>query len=83
MVIQIKDIEKLPVDFEEIMEVLKQRVQTKLPNRWTDFLQSNFGVELLEAVAYEAMLMNYYVNANINESFMPTANTEHAVKNFA
>lgn len=83
MVIQIKDIEKLPVDFEEIMEVLKQRVQTKLPNRWTDFLQSNFGVELLEAVAYEAMLMNYYVNANINESFMPTAKTEHAVKNLA
>lgn len=83
MAIQLKDIEKLPIDFEEIMEVLKQRIQAKLPNRWTDFLQSNFGIELLEAVAYEAMLLNYYINININEAFMPTAKTDFAVRNLA
>lgn len=78
-----KDIEKLPVDFEEIVATLKARVQNRLPNRWTDFLASNFGVELLEAVAYEATLMNYYVNANVNECFMPTAKTKNAVYNLA
>lgn len=78
-----RDIERLPVDFEEIVELLKHRVQLNLPNRWSDFLASNFGVELLEAVAYEAALMNYYVNANLNECFMPTAKTHSAVYGLA
>ena len=83
MAIQLQDIEKLPIDFEEIMSVLKDRIQARLPSRWTDFLMSNFGVELLEAVAYEATLMNYYVNASLNEAFLPTAKTSHAVHNLA
>lgn len=83
MVIQMHDIEKLPIDFEEIMDALKQRIQAKLPTKWSDFLMSNFGVELLEAVAYEAMLMNYYVNASLNECFLPTAKTKHAIHSLA
>ena len=58
-----RSLDKLPIDFEEIVENLKERVQTNLPETWTDFLTSNFGVELLEAVAYQSALMNYYVNA--------------------
>ena len=61
----INNIEQLPIDFEEICEVLKERIKTRLPERWTDFLASNFGVELLEAVAYEASLLNYYVNSRV------------------
>ena len=83
MSINLQDIEKLPIDFEEIMTVLKERIQARLPSRWTDFLMSNFGVELLEAVAYEATLMNYYVNASLNEAFLPTAKTQNAVYNLA
>lgn len=78
-----RDIEKLPIDFEDIVQTLKTRIQNRLPNRWTDFLASNFGIELLEAFAYEAALMNYYINANINECFMPTAKTKNAVYNLA
>ena len=83
MAINLQDIEKLPIDFEEIMTVLKERIQARLPSRWSDFLMSNFGIELLEAVAYEATLMNYYVNASLNEAFLPTAKTSHAVHNLA
>ena len=83
MTIDFRDIEKLPVDFEEIVQTLKARIQNRLPNRWTDFLASNFGVELLEAVAYEATLMNYYLNSSVNECFMPTAKTQNAVYNLA
>ncbi len=78
-----KDIEKLPIDFEEIMEVMKKRIQSRLPSRWTDFLASNFGMEILEAVSYEAALMNYYLNSSINECFLPTAKTQSAVYNLA
>jgi hypothetical protein len=77
--INLNEIEKLPIDFEEIVELLKKRVKERLPNRWTDFLASNFGVELLEAFAYEAALMNYYLNMNVNECFLPTAKTKTSV----
>ena len=33
-----RDIEKLPIDFEDIVQTLKTRIQNRLPNRWTDFL---------------------------------------------
>lgn len=79
----INNIEQLPIDFEEICEVLKERIKTRLPERWTDFLASNFGVELLEAVAYEASLLNYYVNSSVQECFLPTAKTKTAVYRLA
>ena len=81
--LNLTDIERLPIDFEEIMQLLKNRVQSRLPNRWTDFLASNFGVELLEAFAYEATLMNYYINSSINECFLPTAKTKTGVYSLA
>lgn len=81
--INYREIEVLPVDFEEMVLLLKNRIQTRLPNRWTDFLTSNFGMELLEAFAYEATLFHYYLNASVNECFMPTAKTQTAVYNLA
>lgn len=81
--LNLTNIERLPIDFEEIMQLLKNRVQSRLPNRWTDFLASNFGVELLEAFAYEATLMNYYINSSINECFLPTAKTKTGVYSLA
>ena len=81
--LDLRNIEKLPIDFEEIMEGLTNRIKTNLPNKWKDFLASNFGVELLEAFAYEATLMFYYNNMSVNECFLPTAKTRTAVYNHA
>lgn len=78
-----RDIEKLPIDFEEIVNVLVDRVKEKLPNKWTDFLASNFGMELIDAFAYEAMLMFFEVNASLNEVYLPTAKTQTAVYRLA
>jgi len=77
--LDLRNIEKLPIDFEEIMEGLTNRIKTNLPDKWKDFLASNFGVELLEAFAYEATLMFYYNNMSVNECFLPTAKTRTAV----
>lgn len=81
--LDLRNIEKLPIDFEEIMEGLTARIKTSLPNKWKDFLASNFGVELLEAFAYEATLMFYYNNMSVNECFLPTAKTRTAIYNHA
>lgn len=74
-----KDIEYIPIDFEEIMMVLVNRIKENLPNTWTDFLESNHGMEILEVIAYEAMLLAFNVNKNVNELFLPTARTRDAI----
>lgn len=74
-----KDIEYIPIDFEEIMSVLVTRIKENLPNTWTDFLESNYGMEILEVIAYEAMLLAFNVNKNVNELFLPTAKTRDAI----
>ena len=51
---EFKELQLVPSDFEEIMEVLIARVKSRLPNKWQDFLTSNFGIELAEVFSYEA-----------------------------
>ena len=81
--IDFRDIESLPIDFESIVDMLVARIKEKLPNRWTDFLASNYGMEIIEAVAYECMLLYFNTNATINEAFLATAKTQTAVYRFA
>lgn len=76
-----QDIKYIPLDYEEIMAILVQRIKERLPNKWTDMLESNFGMEILEATAYEAMLLAFNVNKYANECFLPTAKTKDAVYN--
>jgi len=35
---EFKELQLVPSDFEEIMEVLIARVKSRLPNKWQDFL---------------------------------------------
>ena len=53
-ILSFKDISYVPIDYESIVGLLIERLKTRLPDRWTDFLESNYGMEILEAVAYEA-----------------------------
>ena len=76
-----KDIEYIPVDYESIMELLINRLKARLPNRWSDFLESNFAMEILEAVAYEASLLGSLINRYVNEMYLPTAKTADGVYN--
>ena len=81
--VDFRDIEKLPVDWEDIVEMLVARIKEKLPNKWSDFLASNYGMVIIEAVAYECMLLYFNANAVINEAFLATAKTSTAVYRFA
>lgn len=81
--VDFRSIEKLPIDWEDIVAMLIARIKEKLPNKWTDFLASNYGMEIIEAVAYECMLLYFSTNATINEAFLATAKTSTAVYRFA
>ena len=74
-----KSLNHVPVDFESMVEVLVQRIKERLPNTWTDFLESNSGMELLEVCAYEGTLLAYLINTNASEMFLPTAKTKEGI----
>lgn len=78
-----RDLNFLPIDFENIVETLKARIQEKLPNRYTDWLASSVGSEILDAIAYEGMLLAFQVNATANECTLATAKTQTSVYRFA
>lgn len=80
-VLNFKDLKYIPIDYESIMDLLINRLKTRLPNRWTDFLESNFGMEILEAVAYEASMLAFLMNRYVNEMYLPTAKTVDGVYN--
>ena len=77
------DINYIPIDYEEIMDLLIERIKEKIPNRWSDFLESNFGMEIIETLAYEASMLAFLMNRNVNECFMPTARTKEAIYRLA
>lgn len=69
-------------DYYSIREQLITRVQDRLPN-WSATNPSDFGLALVEAFAYMGDLMSYYIDRNINESFISTATQRDSVVNIA
>jgi hypothetical protein len=60
-------------DFATIKEALKVHVQTKFPDTWTDFYESQMGVAWLELVAYVFDVLSFYLDYQANETYLPTA----------
>lgn len=60
-------------DFSTIKEALKIHIQNRFPDTWKDFYESNAGMALLELVAYVYDNLSYYLDAMVNEAFLPTA----------
>lgn len=48
---------------------------------WTDFNPSDFGIVLLELMAYMGDVMHFYIDRMAGESFLPTALTRKSVVN--
>lgn len=78
-----RNIEMLPVDFEETFAVLINRIKDRMPTHYTDFLESSMGNEILSAIAYEATLLSYMLNMSVNELYLPTAKTETGIYRLA
>lgn len=68
---------------EELMTLVKQRVNSNGAKQWTGDDPTDFGVALVEAFAYIGDLLNYYIDRAANESYLPTATQRKSVLNLA
>ena len=69
-------------DYYSIREQLIARIQDRIPE-WAASNPADFGVALVEAFAYMGDLMSYYIDRNVNESFISTATQRDSVVNIA
>jgi hypothetical protein len=69
-------------DYYSIREELIARIQDRIPE-WNAEDPADFGVALVEAFAYLGDLMSYYIDRNVNESFIGTATQRQSVLDIA
>lgn len=60
-------------EFETIREDLMQIAERFYPDTFQDFSEASFGSMMLDAVAYVGDQLNFYLDYNVNESFLDTS----------
>ncbi|MFI9561188.1 putative baseplate assembly protein [Nonomuraea endophytica] len=65
-------------DYEGFKQGMLNQIPLLLPD-WTDRGESDFGVVLVELVAYVADILSYYQDRVANEAFLPTATQRRSV----
>lgn len=68
---------------EDLVNLVKQRVNQSGIRKWTGDDPSDFGVALIEAFAYVGDLTNYYIDRIANETYLPTATQRKSIINLA
>jgi hypothetical protein len=60
-------------DFESIRKSLIEHAKRFYPDRYNDFNDSSFGSLMFDAVSYVGDIMSFYLDYQVNESFLETA----------
>ena len=68
---------------EDLINLVKQRVNQSVTRKWVGEDSSDFGVALIEAFAYVGDLTNYYIDRIANETYLPTATQRKSIINLA
>jgi hypothetical protein len=68
---------------EDLINLVKQRVNQSGIRKWSGDDPSDFGVALIEAFAYVGDLTNYYIDRIANETYLPTATQRKSIINLA
>ena len=71
-------IDYLARDYDSFRQALVDLIPSKLPE-WTDRSEADFGIVLLELVAYMADILSYYQDRLANECFLATAQERRSV----
>ena len=71
-------IDYLARDYDSFRQALVALIPSKLPT-WTDRSEADFGIVLLELVAYVGDILSYYVDRQTNECFLTTAQERRSV----
>ena len=70
---QIKDIKYLNKDFNSFRSDLLQFTKTYYPNTYNDFTEGSPGMMFMEMAAYVGDVLSYYVDTQLQETFLDTA----------
>jgi hypothetical protein len=68
---------------EELIDLVKLRVNQDGANQWTGDNPSDFGLALIEAFAYVGDIVNFYIDRIANETYLPTATQRKNILNLA
>jgi phage-related baseplate assembly protein len=60
-------------DYANIVEDCVARIKEAYPDKWNDFYEDSSGMMLVEAFAYIADLLLFYLERQANETYLPTA----------
>lgn len=60
------------VDYQEIREALIARIKSRWPLLWNDYLNGNFGIVLVDIIAWAISTLSYTVNRLAGENFVGT-----------
>jgi len=60
-------------DFESIKQDLIEHAKRYYPNSFRDFNEAGFGALMLDTVAYVGDILSFYLDYQVNESFLNTA----------
>ena len=60
-------------DFESIKQDLVEHAKRYYPNSFRDFNEAGFGALMLDTVAYVGDILSFYLDYQVNESFLNTA----------
>ena len=60
-------------DFESIKNDLIDHAKRYYAESYRDFSEASFGSLMMDTVAYIGDILSFYVDYNVNESFMDTA----------
>jgi len=70
-------------DFESIKKDLLNYVKVYYPDTYKDFNDSSFGALMIDLVAYVGDILSYYVDYQVNESFIETSLQQNNVLKIA
>lgn len=79
---------KVPVqytarDFETIKQELVRHAKKYYPDSFQDFNEAGFGSLMLDTVAYVGDMLSFYLDYQVNESFLETANDQENILRIA
>jgi len=78
-----KNIKYTNRDFDSIKSALVNHAQRYYPDRYQDFAAASFGSMFFDSVAYVGDMLSFYLDYQINESFLTTATDFNNVKRLA
>ena len=70
-------------DFDRIKSQLEEHARVHYPDSYKDFSENSFGSYLTDAVAYVGDMLSFYLDFQVNESFLDTALEYNNVRKLA